>query len=236
MASELIKAKLKAFGIHLGVSAIVFIGILYLIVFEWYPGIFMLAEGGWKGLTLMAAVDLVLGPSLTLIIYNYTKSRREVILDFSFIIFIQVSALVWGGIQVYSERPVALVMWDGIFYTVTEDYFDSQGVSLKDIATYSDEHPLLILAESEQSLEQLEELQRLNQENIPAYAQVHLYKSLKDNAEAVFRHQISADVWSDYLSVDISNSEDRIFLGKAKYRDILIHLDDDASLVRLTLR
>jgi len=236
VASELIKAKLKAFGIHLGVSAIVFIGILYLIVFEWYPGIFMLAEGGWKGLTLMAAVDLVLGPSLTLIIYNYTKSRREVILDFSFIIFIQVSALVWGGIQVYSERPVALVMWDGIFYTVTEDYFDSQGVSLKDIATYSDEHPLLILAESEQSLEQLEELQRLNQENIPAYAQVHLYKSLKDNAEAVFRHQISADVWSDYLSVDISNSEDRIFLGKAKYRDILIHLDDDASLVRLTLR
>ena len=236
MASELIKAKLKAFGIHFCVSAIVFIGILYLIVFEWYPGIFMLAEGGWKGLMLMAAVDLVLGPSLTLIIYNYTKSRREIILDFSLIIFIQLGALIWGGIQVYSERPVALVMWDGIFYTVTEDYYDSQGVSLKDIATYSDEHPLLILAETDLSLEQLEELQRLNQEKIPPYAQVHLYKSIRDNKQAVFRHQISADIWSDYLSEDISNSENRIFLGKAKYRDILIHLDDDASLVKLTLR
>ena len=236
MASELIKAKLKAFGIHLGVSAIVFIGILYLIVFEWYPGIFMVAEGGWKGLTLMAAVDLVLGPSLTLIIYNYTKSRREIILDFSFIIFIQVSALIWGGIQVYSERPVALVMWDGIFYTVTEDYFDSQGVSLKDIASYSDEHPLLILAESDLSLEQLEELQRLNQQDIPPYAQVHLYRSMKENTDAVFRHQISADVWSDYLSQDISNTEHRVFLGKAKYRNLLVYLDDDANLVKLTLR
>ena len=236
VASKLIKAKLKAFGIHLSVSAIVFIGILYLIVFEWYPGIFMVAEGGWKGLTLMAAVDLVLGPSLTLIIYNYTKSRREVIMDFSFIIFIQVAALVWGGIQVYSERPVALVMWDGIFYTVTEDYYDSQGVSLKDIATFSDEHPLLILAESGQSLEQLEELQRLNQEEIPPYAQVHLYKSIKDNTEAVFHHQISADVWSDYLNQDISNIENRVFLGKAKYRNLLVYLDDNASLVKLTLR
>jgi hypothetical protein len=234
--SDLIKAKLKAAGIHLGISAVIFVGILYLIVYQWYPDVFLVAEGGWSGIKLMVAVDLVLGPSLTLIIFNHTKPRKEIFFDLSIIAAIQMAALIWGGLQVYSERPVALVMWDGVFYTVTEDYYQKQGLSLKDLESFSDEKPLLILAESGQSLERLEELQRLNQESIPPYAQIHLYSSIKENTAEVFKRRISADVWSDYIDQDISKTEDYIFLGKAKHRNLLVFLDADANLVKLTLR
>lgn len=237
MKSDLIKSKFKASGIHLLISVVIFFGVLYLILAEWYPGVFFSAEGGWDGIMLMAAVDLVLGPSLTFIIYNHMKARKEIVFDLSLVAVVQISALIWGGLQVYSERPVALVMWDGVFYTVTEDYYKKQGISLKDIATYSDEKPLLILAESDQSLEQLEELQRLNnQEDIPPYAQVHLYKSIKENTEAFFKERISADVWSDYINQDISNTDDYIFLAKAKYKNLLVFMDADANLVKLTIR
>lgn len=236
MKNDLIQAKLKASGIHLLISAVIFIGILYLILVEWYPGPYFTAEGGWDGIKLMAAVDLVLGPSLTFIIYNHTKAKKEIVVDLSLVAIVQISALVWGGLQVYSERPVALVMWDGIFFTVTEDYYTKQGVSLKDIATFSDEKPLLIYAESDHSIEQIEEIQRLNQEKIPPYAQVHLYKSVQEHQENVFGRQISSDVWSDYLQVDISKTNDHVFLGKAKYRDLLVYLDAEANLVKVSIR
>jgi len=236
MNSDLIKAKLKASGIHLLISTVIFFGILYLILVEWYPGIFFTAEGGWDGIKLMAAVDLVLGPSLTFIIYNHTKAKKEILLDLSLVAVLQVSALIWGGLQVYSERPVALVMWDGIFYTVTEDYYNKQNISVRDIAIYSDEEPLLIYAHSDQTLEQLEELQKLNGENIPPYAQVHLYKSIKEHQEEVFKNKISADAWSIYLQEDTIKENDNVFLGKAKYKDLLIYLDPQAQLVKITQR
>ena len=236
MKSDLIKAKLKGSGIHLSISVVIFFGILYLILAEWYPGVFFEAEGGWDGIKLMAAVDLVLGPSLTFIIYNHTKAKKEIFLDLSLVAVVQISALMWGGLQVYSERPVALVMWDGVFYTVTEDYYKKQDISLKDIATFSDEKPLLIYAESDHSLEQLEELQRLNREKIPPYAQVHLYKSIKEYKDDVFENQVSSDPWSDHLQEDIAQTSDYLFLGKAKYYDLLVYLNSEAELVELKIR
>ncbi|MCK5663476.1 MAG: hypothetical protein KAI17_08310, partial [Thiotrichaceae bacterium] len=193
MTSDLLKAKLKASGIHLGISVFILIGILYLILVEWYPGIFFEAEGGWSGLKLMAVVALVLGPCLTLIIFNHLKSKKEIILDLSLIAMLQISALIWGGLLVYSERPVALVMWEGTFYTVTEDYYNQQNIDLKDIAAYSDEKPLLIYSETDNSIAQLNEIIRLTDLKIPPYAQVHLYLSVKENFNKVLSYQLSDD-------------------------------------------
>ena len=239
MTSDLIKAKLKASGIHLGISIFIFFGILYLILFEWYPGVLFEAEGGWNGLKLMAAVDLVLGPSLTFIIFNHTKAKKEIVFDLSLIVVIQISAMIWGGLQVYSERPVALVMWEGTFYTVTEDYYQKQNITLKDITTYSDEKPLIIYAETDHSVAQLEEMQRLNQQKIPPYAQAHLYRSVKENMDKVFSEQVSGDLLSSYLTQEDKMEEApgqiHVFLAKAKYRNLLIYLDANAGLVAIKI-
>lgn len=236
MTSDLVKAKLKASAIHLGISAVVFIGILYLILVAWYPGVFFEAEGGWSGIKLMAAVDLVLGPSLTLIIFNHTKAKKEIVLDLSLIAIIQISALIWGGLQVYSERPVALVMWEGTFYTVTEDYYSKQSISLKDIASYSNEKPLIIYAETDHTVAQLEQIKQLNEEKIPPYAQVHLYYPLKENINKVLPHQLSDELLSTVLNNDQLDTERHVFLAKAKYKDLLLHLDAQANLLEITVR
>ena len=237
MSGDLIRAKFKAAGIHLGVSAVVFLGILYLILVEWYPGVLFEAEGGWSGVKLMAAVDLVLGPSLTLIIFNHLKSKKEIVFDMSFIALIQISALTWGGLQVYSERPAALVMWEGTFYTVTEDYYNKQGISLKDLAGYSDEKPLMIYAATDHSIEKLKEMQRLNEQKIPPYAQVHLYQSVKENMNKVFSQQVSGDLLSSYLSQEDEDiSQPHVFLGKAKYKKLLIYLNARARLLEIKVR
>ena len=236
MTKEMIKAKLKASAIHLGISVVIFFGILYFILIEWYPGAFFYAEGGWKGVKLMVVVDLVLGPSLTLIIFNYTKSKKEIFVDFSFIALVQISALIWGGLQVYSERPVALVMWEGMFYTVTEDYYAKQGIDLKDVAIYSKDRPLIIYAEPDDSVEQLEKIQLLNKQKIPPYAQVHLYKSVKDNIDAVLSYQLSEDYRSVYLAENTNIKNQHFFPAKAKYNNLLVSLDAKAGLLDIMIK
>ncbi|PCJ85315.1 MAG: hypothetical protein COA54_11515 [Thiotrichaceae bacterium] len=236
MTRDLIKTKLKASAIHLGISAVIFLGILYLILVEWYPGVFFEAEGGWNGIMLMAAVDLILGPSLTLIIFNHLKTKKEIVFDLSLIAIVQISALIWGGMQVYAERPVALVMWDDIFYTVTEDYYRKQGLSLKDVATYSNEKPLIIIAVTDHSVEQLEEIQKLNEQKIPPYAQVHLYQSVKENVDEVLSQQLSEDLLTTYFKQDLVKTEYHVFLGKAKNRNLLVYLDSKVDLVEIKIR
>ena len=66
-------SRIKAFLIHLGISAVIFFILLYLIIFHWYPGFLFTADGGWQGVRIIAAVDLVLGPLLTLVVYKAGK-------------------------------------------------------------------------------------------------------------------------------------------------------------------
>ena len=209
---------------------------MYLILVEWYPGVLFEAEGGWSGIKLMAAIQLVLGPSLTLIVFNHTKAKKEIVFDLSVIAIVQISALIWGGLQVYSVRPVAMVMWEGSFYTVTEDYYDKQAISLKNIAGYSDEKPLIIYAETDHSVKQLKEITRLNGQKIPPYAQVHLYQSVKENVDNVLSHQLSDDLLFTYFKQEKTEAKQHVFLGKAKYRNLLVYLDSDANLLKITIR
>lgn len=230
---EKILFKAKAALIHLLVSLLVFTGIAYVIIFEWYPQALFTAEGGLQGIKLMAAIDLVLGPSLTFIIISKTKGKLEIVFDLAVIVIIQISALVWGGLQVYSQRPVALVMWEDVFYTVTEDYYSKQEVSLDEVTKYSDEKPRLIYADSKNSVEQLNEIQRLNELKIPPYGQVHLYGSLKDNFSDMLPVQITQDDLDVYAKEHIIEEGQHVFLGKAKHKDLLVYLDANANLIAI---
>ena len=111
--------RFKAAGIHLGLSAIVFVVALYLILVQWYPGFHFLVDGGWRGVKIMAGVDLVLGPTLTLIIFNPFKARRLILIDLACIALVQLGALVWGFYAVHSQRPVVVSYYEGAFLSVT---------------------------------------------------------------------------------------------------------------------
>ncbi|MCZ6669385.1 MAG: hypothetical protein O6932_12040, partial [Gammaproteobacteria bacterium] len=79
-----IVTKLKASSIHFSLSLIIFFILAYQIYYNWYPVPYFSVDGGWQGIRLIALVDLVLGPLLTFLIFDLTKSRRAIIFDLSF--------------------------------------------------------------------------------------------------------------------------------------------------------
>ncbi len=107
------KAKLKATAIHLSLSLMIFLTVLLLVLFVFFPSFYFSMCGGIQGMYIMFGVDVVLGPLLTLIVFNPNKPRREIISDFSVIGAVQLVALVYGLNTIYHERPKLVVLYDG---------------------------------------------------------------------------------------------------------------------------
>ena len=99
----------QAFGIHFGISLLIFIGLVCMVLFVWYPGILKEVDESWKqALIMIAGVDLVLGPLLTLIVFNPIKKSLK--MDLSVIAVAQIAALIAGTYTVHQARPVALIV------------------------------------------------------------------------------------------------------------------------------
>ena len=100
-------SKIRAFLLHLSISATI-VGIVLAIIFwVWYPSPFFEIAGANQVLKILIAVDLILGPLLTLILYR--PGKPKVIFDLSVIAIIQLSALIYGVVTIYSERPYYVV-------------------------------------------------------------------------------------------------------------------------------
>ena len=81
-----------------------------LVVFGWwYPYPYRELSGGRELFALVVAVDVVLGPLITLVIFNPAKTRRHLVMDFTVIGLLQVAALAYGLWTVFVARPVHLV-------------------------------------------------------------------------------------------------------------------------------
>lgn len=132
-------------AIHLSISLLIFIALTAIIYYRWYPQPYFSSSGGWQGIQLIAGVDLVLGPLLTLIIFNPVKALRERILDFSVIIVFQTAALTWGIYAVHSQRPIAVVYHDGFFEAMIEESFAEQQqlFDIDSLQQQSSNHPPL---------------------------------------------------------------------------------------------
>lgn len=138
--------KAKASGIHLAISAGIFLVFVYILFFHWYPLPYFHSDGGWQGIRIMLFVDIVLGPVLTLIIYDYKKTRNKIIFDLSVIGIIQVGALIWGINAVYQGRPVVIVYHEGSFHSQEARDFTRLGEDISKIK--GDEHPPIVVVES----------------------------------------------------------------------------------------
>ena len=123
-----------AFAAHLGISLIVFLILGYIILFHWYPDFFFASDGGWQGIRIIAAVDLVLGPMLTLVVYKQGKPSLR--FDLTCIGLFQAVCLAAGVWVVYSERPVAMIYADGLFTTQSADDYHKAGQEVPDLESF----------------------------------------------------------------------------------------------------
>jgi hypothetical protein len=130
--------RLLAFGVHFTGSATALTLVLGALWLGWYrwPGWYLASALHVVGIVVM--VDLVLGPTLTLIVANPGKRRAELARDVSIIVAVQLIALVYGTITLWGGRP--------LYYTFSVDRLELvQASDLKadDIKAGRRENPAL---------------------------------------------------------------------------------------------
>lgn len=101
--------RLRAAAIHLGISVIVASAAAWLVFAVWYPYPYREISGGRELFTLIVMVDVILGPLMTLIIFNRAKPRKELLRDLAVVGLIQLAGLAYGLWTVHAARPVHLV-------------------------------------------------------------------------------------------------------------------------------
>ncbi len=110
--------RLKALGLHLLASVVALtlvLGTLYLGWYRW-PGWYL--TDVVHVVLVMIGVDVVLGPLLTFTVASSSKPRRQLVRDISFIAAIQLCALVYGTVSLWSGRPLYYAFSENVLQLV----------------------------------------------------------------------------------------------------------------------
>lgn len=235
-----IKAGLIHFCLSLSIFTVVFLAIFTF----WYPEPFFTTEGGWQGLKIVASIDVVLGPLLTLVIFNPSKSIRQLSIDMGIIVALQLVALVWGVFTVYQHRPVAIVFWDDSFLTVAAADLTEQNYPLENLRQFSQTNPALIYAQRPVSNADIKRvLADISDREIPPHHQTQLYRPLAEHFKLISTQQIDIDkkikdipalqAQLDALLLPTQHAAHDLqyYPLKAKYRDIILVFTPVGELV-----
>lgn len=107
--SASLKSRLLAAGIHLIISLVIAALAAWLVFALWYPYPYREISGGRSLFLIVVTVDVIMGPLMTLAVFNRGKPVRELRRDLAVIGLLQVAALVYGLWTVSVARPVHLV-------------------------------------------------------------------------------------------------------------------------------
>lgn len=115
-ASPKIRTRWQAAGVHLLISIAIAAAALFLMLRIWYPPPLFVAEGGTELLFILIAVDVIIGPLITLIIFKLGKPSLR--FDLTVIALLQLAALVYGLYVMCVARPVYIAMAIDQFETI----------------------------------------------------------------------------------------------------------------------
>lgn len=149
--------RLNAFFIHIAISSLIFLVLLYFIVYHWYPFPYFSSDGGWQGIRIIAGVDLVLGPLLTLIVFK--PGKKSLKFDMSVIALIQFGSLSWGVWVTYDQKPFAVVFSEYYFKPITLNELREVKADVTSIPSLSKEKPYLIYLDIPAEVDKLRKLQ-----------------------------------------------------------------------------
>lgn len=100
----------RAAIVHWGVCMAVAAGVAILVLLVWYPWPYRIVSGGEDLLFLVMTVDVIMGPLITLAIFDIRKPTRELRRDLSIIVTFQLMALGGGLYTVFMARPAVLAL------------------------------------------------------------------------------------------------------------------------------
>jgi hypothetical protein len=100
------REKWRAFAIHFAATSVLALSAAGVIFGIWFPAPFDRMVGGAELFLLVVGCDLVLGPLISLVIFDSRKSRGKLIFDYCVVGFVQLAAMVYGVWIVAGSRPV----------------------------------------------------------------------------------------------------------------------------------
>lgn len=121
------REKFRAFAVHFLVTAAVGACAAALIFLVWFPQPLATLIGGTGLFMLVVGCDVVLGPLLSLVVYDSRKSRLALVVDYTFIGLAQLATLFYGVYIMAGARPVAVAFSKDRFEIVSaRDIRDSE--------------------------------------------------------------------------------------------------------------
>lgn len=178
--------RIKYFLSHLLISLLIASASLFLIFKVWYPAPLHTALGIGGLVVMMLAIDVILGPLLTLVLAK--EGKKGLKMDLIVIGIVQLTALFYGLYSIDKGRPVAIAFDINRFELVqkhmiigdnkkaiVKQYADSQGVRIPVVAVRpaKDENELAKRMKNELEL------------GIMASADPELYETLDKNFEVI---------------------------------------------------
>lgn len=125
-----IESRWTAGGIHFAISIVIAIAVSVLMLALWYPGAIFRATGGQELFFLVVGVDVVIGPLITLIIYN--RKKKELKFDLTVVAALQIVALAYGLWIVAEVRPVYMAHNNDRFELIPANALDEERLAKAD--------------------------------------------------------------------------------------------------------
>lgn len=202
---------------HFAISLAVFVILVALMVVYWFPGNLFFMEGGWDGIKIIAPIDLILGPALTLIFYRPWK--KNVRFDMSVIVALQVVALGYGVYTAYGQRTAAIVFAENRFETVSYTEFkaaqkavEAIGQTTQTIRELGGNMPVIVYAEpftGEEHREYFESVLNGGPELRERSDRYRLLSALPNSVLGTMAGEQAEEIASNDIPGDIGNASDK---------------------------
>lgn len=216
------KNRYQAFIIHILISALIFIILAAIITYFWYPGFLFQTDGGWDGIRLIAGIDFVIGPTLTLIIYKAGKRYLE--LDLFVIGLIQFCCLCFGTWTVYQERPIAVIYSNGEFLVKSQAALELYDINVDQVFKLDTKVPAWIYIDLPENEYEKRKILISQLHKGPIYTHTELYTSYKDNLNKVFNGALKPGILETKINT-ISGINGKVYPFSARYGAGYIEID-----------
>lgn len=126
--------------IHIAFSVLLIALLCFWVLTRWYPGGLLTLQGGVYVLFTVATVTLGVGPLLTFVLFRPEKKKpRELILDITLILVLQMGAFGYGTWILSTQRPAYLAfIYDRFFIITAQDILGSIPPSVNTIQPWLD--------------------------------------------------------------------------------------------------
>ena len=173
-----------ATAIQAAISALALSCLAYLVLVHWYPGFFAQIDGAWVGLRIIAGIEIVLGPALTLILFKPGKAGLK--FDMAVTGLLRALCLIAGTWIIYTERPLFFIYYDAAFYSANADTYARYDQSVPDPADFDTRTPALVIsAVPDNPIEEADFRKILYDDGLPIWIYQHSYRPMTGNLSSI---------------------------------------------------